>query len=383
MQFNFQEIINQLNGEVDAAGNFAFSIARARVVPNDYLFNAVLPNRPMPTYYVSGGSIRIYPTMAGLVPMDTPYPPIGAMESSTFFEKVAKYAGTMHFPEKVLRQLQEWGNAMAGARVGGSFAGLNEQVNTELAQRMLGFAETLLKSQWDRYEYLKGEVLTEGAIDWQYGENDLTVDYGIPAANIRNNTSTDSYYNTASKFWTDIRFITTKLRNPVIMMNNNTWLSIINNPVNNITVVVNEGNVREIVKATPAEIVGTQIVPTARDARDRARIIIYDKSGTLIDDAGTLVTKAFLKDGRIVVVGEQTPDGFELLEGSTSDPTRAWELGYTHLAPTVEGGSSAFWQRIYTPQGKPYQVIGETASNGLPVVINPNRLIILKTAMPS
>lgn len=376
MQFDFASLIAQLNADVKAAGNFAFAIAKARVIPNDYLFlSTILPMRLKPTFDINGGSIRIYPTMAQLTPMDSPYRPIGFMESSTLKESTAKFTGLMSFPEKTLRDLMELERDIAINNIGNSNGGA--VINAQRVNALLNFAEMLLKSQYDNYEYLCGKVLTEGLFSVSgSGGLTLAVNYGVPAGNIKTRSGTASYYNTATEYKNDVRFSYTILKNPVQIMNYNTYLSIINNPYNNAEVVVNSGNTREIV------FVNTSQLRPVNDVRDRVKIIIYNKSASLVDAAGTKFSVPMLPDGRIIVIGEETPDGFELLEGSTPDPTRNWELGYTHIAPTIEGGTSGFFQEIYTPQSEKYTVIGKTVSNGLPMLINPNRLVILKTDMP-
>lgn len=379
MQFDFAAVINSLNGGLPFGDNFSFANTRGRVVPADYLFNTILPQEEKPSYNVSGGTMRIFPTMAGQMPMDTPPPPIGAIETTTFMENTSKIGGQMHFPEERLRDLQQWATYQrsVGITDGIGLDGIASLEKERLVQTLLGFSDILLKSQWDTYEWLRGQALTLGALDWTYGEIDLRVDYGVPAGNKISRTSTNAYWNTGSKFWSDIRTVYTKLNNFTILMNSRTYYSIIDNDVNKIRVVDSEGSVRSFVRYT-----GT-IESSSTDVRDRVRIVLYDKSGSVINAKGALQAVPFLPDGKIVIVGEQQPDGFELTQGSTPDPSNLLRLGYTHIAPTVEGGRMGIWSRVFTPEAKPYQLFGETVSNGLPVITNPKKVMILTTEMPS
>lgn len=380
MQFDFQAAINALNAGLPFGDNFSFVNSRTSVTPAEYLFNTILPQRELPTYHVSGGSMRIYPTMSQLTPMDTPPKPIGAMESSFFNENTAKWGGGMHFPEERLRTLQAFAQSLAtmGIQDGLSISQINAENAKQVTQTLLGFSDLLLKSQLDNLEWLRGKALTTGAISLTNSGVELTVDYDIPTANkITRSGSGNSYYGTTSKWWTDLRFAYTKIRNFRIIMNSNTYYSIIDNDVNKIRVENSVGDTRSIVRFTGS----TEF--NSPDARDRATIILYDKSGSGITPKGTMKALPFLPDGKVVLVGEAQPDGFELTMGSTPDPDNNLALGYTHVGPTVEGGRPGIWSRIYTPEAKPYQLLGETFVNALPVITNPNKVMILTTDMPS
>lgn len=378
MQFDFKSQIDQLNAGLPFGDNFAFKIARSRVTPSEYLFNTILPQTELPTYNVKGGSMRIYPTMAQLMPMDTPPKPIGAMETSFFDENTSKFGGTMHFPEERIREMSEYANHLAalGISEGLSVGSIRESNAKQILQNLIGFSEVLLKAQWDNLENLRGQALTTGALSLSNSGLELSVDYDIPSTNKISRTSTNAYHSTSSKFWTDIRFAYTKLSRFRIIMNSKTYYSIIDNDVNKIRVDGDLGDTRSIVRYT-----GTNEV-NSTDRRDRTLVTLYDKSGSGITPKGTMVAKPFLPDGKIILVGEQEPDGFELLEGSTPNPENSFKLGYTHVAPTVEGGRPGIWSRIFTPEGKPYQLLGETVVNALPIITNPKKIMILTTEMP-
>lgn len=399
MQFNFQQIIDALNENLPQSDNFAMRIARGSRVPGDYLgLSQILPMEMRPDYHVDGATMTIFPTMLGQVSMDEPYPPMGAMSSSQFFENTTKLGGSMFFSEKAQRDLQAWSEkiislgVMDGQSTSAIFGDLSvgadgrgdaNTVNGRRLNAVLGLARMIRQSHWDTYEHLIFRALATGEIDWTFGEIPLKVDYKVPAANVFTpRTGNDAYQGSTSKFWVDMRALHTKLNGFRIIMNSATWYSIINNSVNNIRVVVNEGMNRELV-----QIVGTTET-NSTDVRDRVRITIYDKGGTLIDakpgtaDSARLISVPFLKNGEIVVVGEQKPDGFELLDGAVSDPDNTLRLGYTHVAPTIEGqGRPGIFARIYTPEQKPYQILAETAVNMLPVILNPKKLVILNSTV--
>ena len=379
MQFNFAAIIEQLNARLPKSDNFAFRIARASVVPADYVFNSILPQEDRMGYHVDGGTMTITPTMLGMVPMDSPYPPMGAISTTTFFENTTKLGGQMFFPEKFQRDLISWEQSIAslGFNDGASTGSIASSINARRLEAVIGFANMVAKAHWDTNEFLRGQALTLGLLNWTYSDIPLSVNYNVPSANLpAQRTGTAAYNGSASTFWTDIRWVYTKLENPQFIMNTNTWLAIIGQAANNIRVVVNEGGVREIVR-----FVGTTET-NSTDMRDRVRIVIYNKSGSVIKADGTLQAKPFLPDGKIICVGRATPDGFEFTQGSVANPDNDLRLGYTHIAPTIEGqGRPGPWARIFVPEARPYQLIAETAGNMLPVILNPNRLVVLDTTI--
>lgn len=379
MQFDFAAAIKALNEGLPFGDNFAFKIARTRVVPNEYLFNTILPTIERPDYEVKGGTMRIYPTMAQLLPMDTTPKPIGAIESSFFNENTAKWGGMMHFPEERLRELQKAASAAVatGLADGLATAALREIPAKRAVQAVLGLAELFLKSQFDNVEWLKGQALANGLINMTDGDGlELTVDYDVPNANKITRSGTSSYYNTGTMWWTDLRAVQKKLSNFRIIMNSNTYYSIIDNPDNKIRVVDEIGDTRSIVKFVGANELNST------DKRERTRVIIYDKAGSGITPKGVMKAEPFLKDGKIICVGESEPEGFELIEGSTPNPENRLRLGYGHMGPTVEGGRPGIYTDVFTPPGKAFQLMGETYANFLPCITNPKKLFILTTAMP-
>jgi hypothetical protein len=394
MQFNFQEIINALNENLPQSDNFAFRIARAMRTPDEYVLNQILPDEKRPDFHVTGAAMTITPTLLGQTAMDSPYPPMGNLSSSQFFENTTKFAGQMFFSEQQQRDLLVMINSMIatsagmGATLSDIFGNMsidpntgrgdNGTVNGRRLNALLGLAAMMRQSHWDTREWARGEALTEGILDFTFGVIPLKVDYNIPAANIRTNTGTDTYDGTTSKWWADVRFVNKILDNPTFIMNSDTYRKIVFNDANQIEEIDISGGTRRLRRYRPADVV------QKRDANETMSVTIYDKGGTVMkvnpkDKTLDLQALPFVKNGRVIVVGQQQQSQIELLYGAVNDVDSTLKLGYTHVAPTVEGMMMpGEWMRIYTPEQKPYQVMAETAVNFLPAILNPKKLIILK-----
>src|SRR5215207_2270070 len=101
MFFSFLAALATLG--VDAA----FRLINQARPSNAYLFASILPERPMRSYEVKNGAMTVRSTMAGLVGMDSPFPPSGVVDASTFLERSAKIANQVVMTEESLRTLQE------------------------------------------------------------------------------------------------------------------------------------------------------------------------------------------------------------------------------------------------------------------------------------
>jgi hypothetical protein len=119
MFLNFQAVIAALGAGA------VFRIANEARPAGDYLFNTILPERNMWTYNVDSGSMEIRPTMAGMVGMDSPYPPGGIVSVTTFLEQTAKLANEIGLNEATLRQMQQMMQQLA----------INAQPTTESLER--------------------------------------------------------------------------------------------------------------------------------------------------------------------------------------------------------------------------------------------------------
>src|SRR6476661_5902932 len=164
-----------------------------------YFFNSILPERIVSTREVSTETMIFRSIMAGLVPMDGPYPEGMTVEGSSFNEKLLKIAIQQSFNEGAMVQLQEIIKNVQLTKGG------NGSVKV-LIQNFLNFVDKMLmQPHLDTAEWLRAQALLEGQISWTYNKMKVEVDYGIPAAALATNrTGNDGYGGSASKFWTDI-----------------------------------------------------------------------------------------------------------------------------------------------------------------------------------
>jgi hypothetical protein len=370
MNLNFAAALHLLGPDA------AFRIANERRPGGDYLFNTFLPERNRTSYSVESGSMTIRATMAGLVGMDSPYAPGGVMEVSTFIEQSAKIANTIPLPEQVLRQLQDMllrtgqGNTAAPRR---------------LADEALNFIDKLVvQAHLDTFEYLRGEAMIYGAIDWTFNQKRLQVNYGIPAGNLlANRTGTAHYGGSASAFWTDWKAARTIMKGPprAAIAHPDTIDLIIANAVNNILVTAQDA-VGGVQFTRYISLAGN----TVRDPDQRYRSVLtaYSAEAEILDLAnpGRTVLVPFMPRGKILLIGNPIPRGYQVGQGGTEDPDRELPIGYTHLAPTVEGqGRPGRWARLYTPEQQQWRLIGDGVTNGLPVIEAPEKIVVMSTDM--
>lgn len=373
MDFSFAEALAALGVNVGAR------IANAARPPANYLFNTFLPERTLPTYHVEGASMVVKTTMAGLAAMDSPYPPGGAIEISTFLEQTAKLAISNTLTEGALRQLMTLMTQLQA----------NGQMTNEFLQReALNFLQkVILQGMLDTAEWLRGQALVYGALNWSFNQKTLAVSYGIPAANFltaRTDANADSYSDTASAFWTDVaaarRLLRYNLRAAVL--NSSTMDKILGNSVNALQ-IVSQDNAR--VRLRRYKLIGGVPIPED-DVRYSIDFIIYDEEAEVYDTtAGSLGTTQrvkFMPDGKILFVGQNSNSGYRVGQGSTDNPRNDLELGYYHIGPNVEsGGRSGRWSRLYVPEGRPMMLTGESASNELPVLTAIDKLVVATTEL--
>ncbi len=198
MEFDLRAALESLDGEE------VFQIANEARPARNYLFNSILPNRNMDTYDVEGGNMTIRTTMAGLSGMDSEYNEAGAAESSEFNGKTGKITIKGVLPEKFLRKLQAAMVRLLARRMD----------TTELIQTTaLNFVnKIILQAMLDREEWLKGQALFTGKIDWTYKGKHLFADYGVPADHfLPARTGEDRYGGSTSKLWEDIFLLQQKL----------------------------------------------------------------------------------------------------------------------------------------------------------------------------
>jgi hypothetical protein len=374
MKFTFAEIINALNTE-SKRQNYAFDVALGLNPPSDYKFiTEVLPMQNKPDFHIAGGSMRLFVGMAAPVPMDSTPPKLGQMEASTFSEETAKFGGRIDMIEKDQRELM---SNMANLSLTGAS---DSEVRGLLSNKALAFASMFPRAHWSTMEYLATRAIQDGALAIQVNGAPVNVNYGFPSGTIfTERTGTSAYNGSASVFWNDIKLVYDRLSNPRFIMNSNTWRAIASQAFNSLDVVGDSfGMTRTFQKFRGS------LERQSSDPRERMTAQIYDGSGALInyDNVGGVTNHQYIDDGKIICIGEPKPDGFTLDLSGTDDPTNEWALGYTHIAPTVEGlGRSGLWSKVYVPEDRPMQLRGLTFGNYLPVIINPKRLVILRTTI--
>lgn len=370
---NFAEAIAQLGQ------NGSARIANATRPPVNYLFNTFLPERNMPDYHVEASNMTVRSTMAGLTGMDSPYPVGGTLEISTFLEQSAKIAIENTLTEGALRQLQ---SLLREMQYSGTLT------NTFMVDEALNFLnKVILQSMMDTSEWLRGQALVYGAINWTFNKKNLAVNYGVPSANFltaRTDSNNDSYSDSGSKFWVDIAEAQRLLRYNVraAIMNSATFNKIVSNTANSLEIVsqsLNAFTVRRYVT-----IGGNTMVDS--DARYAMTFILYDEEAEVLDTSAGMLGKTqtvkFMPDGKILFVGKNSYNGYRVGQGSTDSPRNDLELGYHHLAPTTEGnGTSGRWSRLYVPEGYPMQLRGQAVANELPVLLSPDKVVIATTEM--
>src|SRR5665811_321572 len=360
-----------------------FRLIREARPTSDYYLTTFLPEMLRPTYHVEEGSMKVHATMAGLTGMDSKYPETGVISASKFLEKSAKIANQATLTEQALRELQEFMMRL-------STSGGNVNAPKTLALEALNFFnKVIMQPHWDTMEYLKGQLFTTGEIDWTFNGMEVKIDYGIPVANkLTARTGNDAYGGTASKFWTDVRLIQKALNYAVqaYFCHPDTFDAILDNPENAIKIVEKTefkyGNEYKITKYEALNGVNVE----SSDNRDTVTIRTYGAEGELINpaDPKTTITVPFLSGGKLVGVGRPTTRGYIPGEGATDDASRDRALGYTHIAPTVEGnGQSGRLGRLYTPESMPMQLVGQGVTNGLPVLSGPEKVVIASTDMPA
>lgn len=373
MDLDFTQVIADLGGRPGF-----FEIARQTRAPAAYLFNRFLPEQTRPTYDVSTGSMRIVPTMAGLSGMDSRYAKVGAMDARTFMERTAKLTASVPLTENALREIYAFSQAIS-SQAGDVRGWLRGEVEAI-------FNNVVMQAQLDTMEYLRGQALSVGTgINWTYDAINLLVSYGIPNANIltlRTIASNAAYGGSASAFWTDVRAAQRLLnyRVTAFIAHPDTIDAIIHNSVNTARVIGQDtaGGWFDLQRYS-----GTIEAPTG-DARDTLRLWSYGLEGEVIDPANPTQTikVPFLAPGKLLAIGQAGRGGYVVGMGAQEDPLDNRPIGYTHIGPTVEGANvPGRWGRMYVPQERPWELHGESVTNGLPVIEDPSKIVIATTEL--
>jgi len=365
MFINFAALIAALG-----PGAAAVIANRARA-PGSYLFNTLLPEETRYGYSVQSGNVTIRATMAGLVGMDSPYPPGGAITSTSLTENTAKIANEIPINEQTMRTLQEM---MLRLQVS------QAPTNDVILRQLLNFiAKVIVQPHLDTAEWMRGRALQTGMLQWTMNGITLDVDYGVPSGNILTpRTGNDAYGGSTSKFHTDVREARRLLKRIRAIIAHPTTIDEIRyNTVNNLVTIAESEGLVTLRRVTSDGIF-------TNDAQDVLTMIPYDLEAEVLDPAvpGTPQKLPFMEPGKLLFVAPNTVDGFAVNvdEGSTEDPNRANRLGYTHIAPTVEGGGvPGRWADLFTPEKEPYKVVGRGVTNLMPVLEAPDKIVIAET----
>jgi len=349
---------------------------RART-PASYLLTTILPERDVVNYVAKGGSMRVRSTMAGVVGLDSTDPEGGAMDLTTFMERIAKIAISNRLQEETIIELQNL--AREAVIAGGNSTDI--AVNT-----VLNFVtKLLLQPHYDRREWLRAQALFLGSIDWQFNDVDLQVDYGIPSDNIfTTRTGNDAYDGSASKFWTDWK-AARRIHGDAFrgaMATRDTVDAIIENPVNKITVIADSDRTVQLVKYAGAE---DGLRPPSPDQRERATFVVYDKEGEIWDLANPGKTKKvrLIPSGVLgFFASNDRSSEFIVGEGATEDPENDRALGYSHIGPTVENnGRTGIWVDAGVPEDMPQHFEGRARGRFLPVIENADKIVLASTTI--
>lgn len=343
--------------------------------PGRYLFNSLLPERREPSYEAKAANMTVRTTMAGLVAMSAPYPPGGLVTGSTFSESIVKIANSVSLDEPALRKLQAM---VAEMRLRGTV-----DPTDFLVREILNFVDkVIIQAHDDTKEYLRAQALVNGAINWTFNQKTLTVNYGIPAANmLPARVGTDAWDKGTSRFWDDIRLLQAALKNNVraFICHVDTAMAIVGNQETNMIDIVNMSDYANGTQTFRLRKYRGSLERPETDARFSINLIAYGEEAELMDPVNpdTPMIVPFMPRGKILAVGRNQTRGYVAGEGGTPNADRNNTLGYTHIGPTVEnGGRTGPYGRVYTPEGRPWMLIGEAAQNVLPLVEAPEKIAI-------
>lgn len=363
----------------DLGPGAAMRIANAARPPAEYLLASILPEMPKESYQVDSASMTVRATMAGLSGMDSPYPAGGAVEMARFLEQTAKLSIDVALPEQAIRQLQQMLLRL-------QYAGGNT-LETVQSEALNFYDKVVLQAMIDRDEWLRGQALSSGALAWTFGQKALAVSYGIPAANVltpRTTGGSDAYHQAGSGWWDDYRSAWSLLGGiSAIVTSKNTAEIIVNNSAHNIQVADYSENAGTSVY-TVRRLTSRDGVLTLADARDAFQIFAYNMEGEIRDPSnpGQTTKVQFYPDEKVTFVGRPNRSVYRVGEGSTMGPDADARVGYTHMAPTVEGGGTpGRWGRLYTPEDRPWELRGQAVENSLPVIEFAEKIVIAESEL--
>lgn len=371
MEFDLRDAIANLDR------NDVFEIANGARPANDYLGNKILPNVNMDTYDVSGGSMTIQTTMAGLQGMDSEPTEGGYAESSEYKGNTGKISIRSVLPERMLRQLQQMMLRATAER----------KDTSELIQETgLNFYNKLIvQAILDREEWLKWQVLMTGKLDWTFNGINLKADYKVPVGNfLPARTGENRYGGTQSKLWTDIYLAYEKLNWEVsaFLVHPTLLRDIMANAIVNQLVFISQ-NMATGVFQFKRRVSINGVNEISADPRDTLTLIAYGKEGVVRDmnNLGAIKKVPFLTPGALIAIGKPVDNSniFIIGQGSTPPPDldSPVRLGYGHVAPTVEGGGRpGRWGKLWVPENEPEKIFARGVDNFLPVLEAEKRLVV-------
>lgn len=376
--FTFSRVLHSIGADR------MFRVANAARPPADYLYATLLPEVNKFDYTAKAGKMIVRSTMAGTTGMDSSYARVGSMDAGTFSAETAKITALAALSEQAQREIQQMLNSTAANRR-----------NIVMGREALNFLKkVIVQSLMDRSEWLRGQALL-GAIDWTYNQVHLEVDYGFDAGQfLTPRAGADAYHGATSKFWTDVRSAQSLLNNQIraIIMHPQMLDVILANSANNIR-LISQDTVNGVYRiGRYVSIAGN--TQQSDDARDVIEIITYGKEGEVYDPAVTpgdpIVTKKvpFHTPTKIMFIGQTINTGYVPGQGSTDQSEiLSTALGYTHMAPSVEAGNinnvvtPGRWAQLRVPDGRAWELVGEGVSNELPVIDNPDRIVIAESTL--
>lgn len=373
MEFDLRQAIENLDQTQ------VFEIANGARPPAEYLFDAILPSRNMDTYDIDGGSMTIKTTMAGLSGMDSVFAEGGAAEETTFSGKTGKMTITSVLPEKFLRQLQQMLLRLTAQ---------SQPTEQAIQDTGLNFVNKIIvQAMLDREEWLKGQALFTGGIDWTFNGKRLEADYGIPSDNfLPARTGNNKYAGSTSKFWEDYysaqEILDWDIR--AVIMHPTTLKAIMSNSDVNQLQIAQSDQFNGVFTFQRLVSRGGNTVLSS-DPRDQTTIIIYNKEAEIwdLDNPGQTTKIPFCPVGGVLYLGApRSNNAFVVGEGGTQPPITESPLaiGYGHVAPTTEGGGlPGRWGRLYVPEGRPWSLVADGVENFLPVIEDPDRIVIATT----
>jgi len=362
MRFDLSGYIKAIEPDV------LFQLANA-VPDGEMLWATFLPEDNRETYRVDDSEMVVYSTMAGMTGRDSPYAPGGVVVASDFKEDVVKWSIEAALGENQLIKLQELARKVD----------IGSASPQQMIETLLNFSNKIIaQSLRDGMEYARGRAIQDGAFDWTFNQKRMQVDYGYPMANLftRIGDAGGDWGGPQSTFWKDLELARKRLDRQVrvIMMTTNTLNRIIAQDENKIQVqeTARSRYSSSYTLRRVAQIGYENAIP--EDYRSQVDIVTYDRNFTLFDPTSADAMKHVpaMDDDVVLFFGQPTGIRFEV--GSTELPEYAY--GYTHIAPTVEGGGTAGrWMRLYTPEDQPWRLIGQGVMNGLPIIREPRRIV--------